>query len=595
MSDGSSTDNVRPKDDNGNDLNDDPVIREIDVEFDGAVSTIRKITRKKYAKNRQTGELVFKGNEDSYEIDGFPYKKTDFLKWLAERRVAEATNFCLNPKVFIGLMTSNTVKARKALLELSGYSAEEFAKTHPEFADITDALKGHTPDELKRVLNSSMKSIASDIEALTGSIRSLNALVDGDFESGKIDTAPFTKELEELQSAYEAEKEKLAEVQKNAVDVSPLRRNLHEAVEKANAELIAVRAEKTKQRSDINGRFADIKRELTYMVSAFNTMKKQAEATVEDVKSIDASIDRLLAQKFDASGKVCPTCGQSLPKEQIEESARVFERQISSAVEKLKKNSAGTKEACQYYKNEMKKLQKDYKSKQKEFHDVSDELTDITAEIDALPDMKSEDDIPEAVAIKKQIEKALATQELIDAMNDTLRSLDNSIFTAERNLKSAEMENEMKKKQFQTDFQKLEQAKKDMERKQAEYGQLMAKLDRLKEYSMASNKCLNDYVNGYFDHFKFSLFGETQSGDTYETCQMLVDGIPYGNGLNHGDMILCEIDLARGFQKMVGVNLPIFVDDSESLDMDRIPKIENQLIILRRTDDTELKVTYGTD
>ena len=57
------------------------------------------------------------------------------------------------------------------------------------------------------------------------------------------------------------------------------------------------------------------------------------------------------------------------------------------------------------------------------------------------------------------------------------------------------------------------------------------------------------------------------------------DGIEYKNR-NYSDQLLCKIDLLRGFQKIQGVQLPIFADNAESINADRLPEIEQQMIIL---------------
>ena len=54
--------------------------------------------------------------------------------------------------------------------------------------------------------------------------------------------------------------------------------------------------------------------------------------------------------------------------------------------------------------------------------------------------------------------------------------------------------------------------------------------------------------------------------------------------------VLTEIDICRAFQKKCGVELPIMTDDTESLDPWKIPDVDSQLIMFRRSDDKELKV-----
>lgn len=71
---------------------------------------------------------------------------------------------------------------------------------------------------------------------------------------------------------------------------------------------------------------------------------------------------------------------------------------------------------------------------------------------------------------------------------------------------------------------------------------------------------------------------------------MICNGIDYNSGLNHSDKILCEVDLLNGLQEMNHLNLPIWIDDSESVNVERIPVLDRQMIILRVTDgDLEVK------
>lgn len=69
-----------------------------------------------------------------------------------------------------------------------------------------------------------------------------------------------------------------------------------------------------------------------------------------------------------------------------------------------------------------------------------------------------------------------------------------------------------------------------------------------------------------------------------ETCKMICNGIDYNSGLNHSDKILCEVDLLNGLQEMNGLNLPIWIDDSESVNVERLPLLDRQMIVLRVTD-----------
>ena len=588
MSDGSATDTVRPKDSEGNDLNNDPVIREIDVEIDGSVYTIRKTTKKKFAKNRQTGEMVFKGNEDSWEIDGFPYKKTEFQKWLDERVSVEAVNFCLNPQVFIGQMQKNTTTARNSLLKLSGYSAEEFQKRYPDFDDIVNALKGHTPDELRKVLNRTLKDASSRIQLAQSSVQMLKELSADRVVAESPEKKELEAEMARFQKCLDEKKQKLADL---LADVSPDIQSLvdkqNEIVRKANESIMAEHAENQKVTLNLSKIINEEKDALRKMTSEFAECKKQYEDNQNAIADAKKKIADLRSKHYDVQ-TICPTCGRPLPADEVEKTVKQLKADNQLAIEEAEKQIAVLEKQIKYVANKMRQLQSEYRAKKSEVEAFEQQITE--RQNMWMPTMKTASDIPEAKALDDEIAKLKSRQQTIDILNKDVRSLEDSVYKFERRIKEIDFEAEMKQREAEADKKRMADQQTELKRAQEEYGKAMATLDRLKEYSMLSNKCLEDYVNSFFTHFQFSLFGETQSGEAFETCQMLVDGVPYGNGLNHGDMILCEIDLAVGFQKMMKVNLPIFVDDSESLDEDRIPKLDNQLIVLRRTDDKELTV-----
>lgn len=106
-------------------------------------------------------------------------------------------------------------------------------------------------------------------------------------------------------------------------------------------------------------------------------------------------------------------------------------------------------------------------------------------------------------------------------------------------------------------------------------------------------KFFHSAVAGWFPK-DYSLF-YSHSGDI---TRMYYDGVydivtnddDYARNLNHGARMLVEVDVCRAFQKVASVNFPIIIDDTESVDDWRIPQIDNQLIMLKHTQDKELVI-----
>ena len=141
----------------------------------------------------------------------------------------------------------------------------------------------------------------------------------------------------------------------------------------------------------------------------------------------------------------------------------------------------------------------------------------------------------------------------------------------------AEINNIQRKKQAHDEaVEQLHQAFRESSQKEAD---ILRKRDILRNFSIQKNARIAELVNPNFTQFQFVFTDETQSGEIIETCKLMKDGIEYKN-LNYSDQLLCKIDLLRGFQKIQGVQLPIFADNAESINSERLPEIEQQMIVL---------------
>ena len=141
---------------------------------------------------------------------------------------------------------------------------------------------------------------------------------------------------------------------------------------------------------------------------------------------------------------------------------------------------------------------------------------------------------------------------------------------------------------------KLDERIEELHVEQREVSQKIADeektLDLLEDFNRAKINLLTDRVNQHFEIIRWQMFKPQINSGYEQVCNPLIGGTNYYSTLNHGNKILTEIDICRAFQKSAGVRVPIFIDDAESVDGWRIPQMDNQLIILKRTDDKELKV-----
>lgn len=72
-------------------------------------------------------------------------------------------------------------------------------------------------------------------------------------------------------------------------------------------------------------------------------------------------------------------------------------------------------------------------------------------------------------------------------------------------------------------------------------------------------------VNSKFDHMNFKLFSTCLNGTIKPCCETTVNGVGYDRGLNTGNRIQCDLELALKFADFYGLSVPVFIDHAEAV------------------------------
>ena len=108
------------------------------------------------------------------------------------------------------------------------------------------------------------------------------------------------------------------------------------------------------------------------------------------------------------------------------------------------------------------------------------------------------------------------------------------------------------------------------------------------------NAILVDNINSMFGLVKWKLFDYAKNGGYKNVCIPMIDDKSILTiASNKGNRILGRVDIVNSIQKIEGLNVPIFLDDVESLDDENIKKavslLNCQVIILKVTNNEKLR------
>ena len=609
LSDGTLPNNIRRKVD-GEEI-DDPVVRELVIDVDGTEYVVQKKTKK--GKSSNTVE---------YYVNGIKRNKTEYMEILKRIADPDTIAMCSNARVFLNEIQKATAKARETLGGIAGFSESRFRAEHPEYEWIkNEGVEGDSIEEILKARRRDLRKAKSDVDDIAKQIRK---------EQGRQvecdETLPAQRDdLLDLLKENEKQEEVLCnasrEYDRISIELAGLKRSRDALVEKAGKTarenhgritslLYTLKSDKKNAENKLRLAEMDLEhanKGIERHKAALAQAKKKYTEALKEKWDGDTELTAIRGEEFDPVSAICPTCGQILPEEQVEAAKRKFEFNKQSRISK----KLGEKE--QFEKNKRTKLEQitedgneasdglkianeTKKEAEAAIEATKKEITSLALEI-AETEKEVEKPIPEPDMSGDEEYKAVCDK--ISALEESLNGtgngendrilLSNNRHSLEAKLRDVEAKIKTQTARLEEKANNLETLQEEQKKLSQKQANIQQKVDQLTEYSIEKNKALAAVINPHFKHFKFQFLDYTQDGEPMETCRMICNGIDYANGLNHSDQILCDIDLVMGLQEMNDLRLPVWIDDTESINSDRIPGLDTQMILLK-VSNGELKV-----
>lgn len=604
LADGTLPNNIRRKVD-GEEV-DDPVVRELVIDVDGTEYVIQKKTKK--GKSSNTVE---------YYVNGIKRNKTEYMEILKRIADPDTIAMCSNARVFLNEIQKATAKARETLGGIAGFSETQFRAEHPEYEWIkNEGVEGDSIEEILKARRRELRKAKSDVDDIAKQIRK---------EQGRQvecdETLPAQRdELLDLLKENEKQEKALCDASREydriSIELAGLKRSRDALVEKAGKTVrekhdritsLLYTLKSDKKNAENKLRLAEMDLEhankgIERHKAALAQAKKKYTEALKEKWDGDTEFTAIRGEEFDPVSAVCPTCGQILPEEQVETAKRKFEFNKQSRIakkleekEQFEKNKRTKLEQITEDGNEASDGLETAKETKKEAETVIEatkkEIASLALEI-AETEKKAEKPIPEPDMSDDEEYKAVCNK--ISALEESLNGigngendrilLSNNRHSLEAKLRDVEAKIKTQTARLEEKANNLEELQEEQKKLSQKQANIQQKVDQLTEYSIEKNKALAAVINPHFKHFQFQFLDYTQDGEPMETCRMICNGIDYANGLNHSDRILCDIDLVMGLQEMNDLRLPVWVDDTESVNSDRIPELDTQMILLKVSD-----------
>ena len=550
-------------------------------------------------------------NTVEYYVNGIKRNKTEYMEILKRIADPDTIAMCSNARVFLNEIQKATAKARETLGGIAGFSETQFRAEHPEYEWIkNEGVEGDSIEEILKARRRDLRKAKSDVDDIAKQIRK---------EQGRQvecdETLPAQRDdlLDLLKENDKQEKvlcDASREYDRISIELAGLKRSRDALVEKAEKSarenhdritslLYTLKSDKKNAENKLRLARIDLEhasKGIERHKAALAQAKSKYTEALKEKWGGDTELTAIRGEEFDPASAVCPTCGQMLPEEAAK---RKFEfnkqTRISKMLEEKEQFEKNKRTKLEYITEDgneasegLKKANKAKEEAEVAIKAAKKEITSLALEI-AETEKETEKPIPKPdmsgdEEYKAVCDKISALEESINGIgngeNDRIL-LSNNRHSLESKLRDVEAKIKTQTARLEEKANSLEALQEEQKKLSQKQADIQQKVDQLTDYSIEKNKALAAVINPHFKHFHFQFLDYTQDGEPMETCRMICNGIDYANGLNHSDRILCDIDLVMGLQEMNDLRLPVWVDDTESVNSDRIPKLDTQMILLK--------------
>lgn len=590
---------------------------DVDLVIDGKPVSVAKFQKRTESKPKdgKPGKVAL---SNKYEINGVPKAERDFKADLKERRF-DFDNFLMlsHMEIFTDLKDADARKILFSMSDGAGKSDLEIAKTVPDCAELVPLLETYKADEIKAMNSATLKKAEEQLKAIPNQIIGMeHSKVDADTAELELQKNALQEQISDLEKQIvQAGNEKAGEIK---AELAELRTKLLEIDSKAKADLLEQKSSVCNKVSslelDRNIKTSELNRKTSALESLRAKKKDLLEKLqnartqypkIKDTEWDNAALESIESETFKDADTICPTCGQNLPTEQIEQLKSRFEQKKQERINQQLKAQEEWEQDKKRKLDEViqagNKASVDMKEAHKQEETLTSEISKLTDELEQIKtSLDAENKNLEAIPKEPDFSGNAEYQQILTSIKEKKQVL-NSLDDGEEVKKQLSEQLSGKKQELTAVNQKIGEANNNvrideqiekLQESQKQYAQNKADaqmiLDELKSLSMAKNTALEDAVNQYFDGVKVKLFDTQKNGEVVDACIWYVQDKDGGwkklvGNANTALMMKGKIAIMDGLQKFYGVSYPIFVDCAAELDNSSLAgiKADAQLIFLK--------------
>ena len=536
---------------------------------DGHTLVLQRSICERWTKRRGSAETEYNGDETRYFIDEVPVSAGEYSSAIFGVFPEKLLPLLLNA-VWFSEQTKDYKERRRLLLEQFGslQPADVFT-ANPELSDLESMLGTHSVDEFSRICTERRKRYKDSLSALPARIDENRKQLHPVSDAGAVKNERSKLNVEIAKLQYEIEHTTADAVQRhNQQELEKVRQYLEMI---PNKRRVLEASGNAGWLEEHNRRVDDATREKQNAMCRVETLAAELRSLNRERDFLAAERDRLRVEWVEVNGSVpdiaqtCPTCGQALPAELVQEAQENFNVSKSERLSDIAAKGAKAAQDVETMEQKAARLREDLDTCERAARAAAAAYDMVIAEKPPVTQMGL---FAELDAEEKEL-KARA-EELRQAIQASAQAAEQVV--QEKRQKLADMQAQSdamtsrlaeieRNAALETRIQELEAEQRDTlhQLEEAERG-----LSMCEEYTRTLVILLTERVNKHFPTVRFKLFEQQKNGGLREVCEAMVDGVPYG-ALNTASKMQANVEIVQAFSRAADISLPLFLDNRESV------------------------------
>lgn len=540
------------------------------LEIDGETVELERVYKEKWTKKRGTATATFSGHVVDFFINGVPKKEKEYTKFIES--IIDENMFKLLTSTNYFNEVLNWTDRRKMLITAFGDVEDADVLKDSKYDKLVKAIGKNSADEYNKVIAAEKKKINKELSDNSVRIDEVSKSI-VDYEDIEIVIADLKAQSDAKYKAIADLRDK-AYIAKQDGGESQLR-----AEYKAKCdELQACKRDFESIKSDYINRATkeydnfmnDIKRykssirELNEIIEILEHNKAIEIKRMKDLKQQYETLPKF----FYLDEKLCPTCGQPLPPEEIaearEKAEKAYNENRSRAIAEINERGNRAQKEVEIMTGKIEENNAKKQGYELEIKELAGALDAISKNIENYKEkMRVEltDDYKKLSAEVEALKKQLETPN--EALNKQLAEIDEQIKALQG--EADELGRKMLEYEVnRSNVERVNELQAEQQRLSSRYEELENLTYLIEDFTREKVRQLEEKISANFKYARFKMYDEQINGGLVETCEVMADNVPYTD-LNNAAKINIGLDIINTFSRQANITVPIFIDNAEAV------------------------------